>query len=135
MRIFEQDLKNQKAYILCKLIDIYTELEPEGGCLHIILSDENYDSDCTEFCNEENDYLGELIMSLLKEFTTDEIEFIINEGSWKIITNIEFGEEPSWEKETEDNTKEKDIIIEDDKEIKKLNDTFDAFLREIDDDF
>lgn len=96
MRIYKQSTKDQKAYLLCKLVQIYDELEPTGGSLHLILDDQNYDVDCMDFAVKNNDIIGIEIMKLLREFSTEEREMLLQEGSWKVVGNIEFNEPVNW---------------------------------------
>lgn len=96
MRLYELSGKDQRAYLLCKLIDIYSELEPTGGTLHVILEDGNYDVDCTYLAEEADDIIALEIMKLLKEFTPQEIEYILETGNWTIVGKVEFGEAVDW---------------------------------------
>lgn len=84
-------IKLQKAYILVHLIDQYMDLNPSGGHLHIILEDGNYGQGFCEGCKEDailgGDYFGELIASLLAEFTEEEQEQII-ERQWEIHLQV-----------------------------------------------
>ena len=80
-RIFEYDIKLQKKWMACCLIDAYYDLEGAGGTLHVILDDGNYDDQCLNLCLEDakkyNDYWGITIGNLLLEFTEEEREQIV----------------------------------------------------------
>ena len=76
-----KDLKLQKAWMCCCLIKQYYEIERAGGSLHIVLDDLNLETENVEFCLSlaklKKDYWGEVIASLLLEFTEEERDKII----------------------------------------------------------
>tara|TARA_R110000851_G_scaffold179293_1_gene326342 strand:+ start:467 stop:739 length:273 start_codon:yes stop_codon:yes gene_type:complete len=85
------DEKLQKAHILIVLIEAYYETNPTGGTLHIVLDDGNYGKGCVKSCITDSikykDYWGELIGTLLLNFTTEEQEKII-ERPWEVIHTL-----------------------------------------------
>ena len=78
--------KIQKAFAIITLIETYYKYSTENS-LHMVLEDGNTrKSDiqyCRKFAIEHQDYLAELISTLLLDFTETEINSIIEEP-WKI---------------------------------------------------
>jgi hypothetical protein len=76
-----QSIKNQKAEIIRVLVNEYYSENPAGGSLHITLDDGNYRKKDIEFClknaKENSDYWGELIATMLLEFSESEVEYIV----------------------------------------------------------
>ncbi len=75
-RIFEIPIKLQKQYMLIELIEKYLAIECTGGSLHVLLDDGNFGESTAKFCKEyaikHKDYWGEIIATLLMEFTEEE---------------------------------------------------------------
>lgn len=88
----ETPIKIQKAWMLVCLIERYYETDGAGGCVHIITDDHNYGDDngfCINYAKEKGDYWGEVIATLLAEFSAEEQEQIV-ERSWEIEAQVVF---------------------------------------------
>jgi len=85
MRINEYPKELQKKLLIVELIDFYTDYEPVGGCLHIVLSDGNYDSveSCRSFAEEKNDVIALQLIDLMKGMAEEEVEQLV-ERYWEI---------------------------------------------------
>ena len=81
-RLHELPTDLQKKLLLIELIDLYTEHEPMGGSLHIVLEDGNYDSveSCRKFAEENNDIWALTIINLMQGFSEEEVKQLLEDS-------------------------------------------------------
>ena len=81
-RVAKKPLKLQKAFLLTGLIEFYNEeVVLNGGPLHIILEDGNFGKHSIKACKDHinpNDYITNLVLSLMEEFNEDQLEVIVD---------------------------------------------------------
>ena len=84
--------KQDKADLLCSLIESYYRFNPAGGTLHLVLDEgEVEDSSidvCMELIREEQDYVAEAIAQMLYEFTEDERASMELVGWEAVLDNV-----------------------------------------------
>lgn len=80
-RVSSKSLKMQKAFLLTGLIKFYNdEVMINGGPLHIILEDGNFDKHSIKVCRDHadpDDYITNEILNLMEIFTERELERIV----------------------------------------------------------
>jgi hypothetical protein len=70
------------------LISKYYEFEGAGGTLHVHLDDGNYGQADIKYCQEHDDYFGEVIAMLWNQLTDEEQEQL-RERFWEIYEMTE----------------------------------------------
>lgn len=80
--------KIQIQIMLETLISKYYEFEGSGGTLHVHLDDGNYGQADIKYCQNKNDYFGEVIAMLWNQLTEEEQEQL-QERFWEIHKIVE----------------------------------------------